>query len=276
MNRANYVIACWMGRRGNEDRRQVEDRSFFLRTHLSRLKELDHRLAQVTVVIATGADPRDEEYVRALVRVRDVPIVVLERENLGLSYGSWNFAYETFGREFTHYVLVEDDYIPCSDHFDEALIDIAERKRSYVCSLSGWDKRHAAISNSISSSSILGKLLPAPVKEDGWGAQITWSQHFYDCGFPVEDWTDTHSSPFWSGWEVRWYGHPSLPPMFVPIQALGNEVGICDGSARLVASLDRSGRVEPSTPEDAATWKELLATNRHDNRWEFPPSRTGK
>lgn len=267
MTSINYVIACWMGHRLSEDQRQVRDRSFFLRRHVAQLEQLDHRIDHITVVMAEGGNKKAESYARALTNAGNTPIDIIARPNHGLSYGSWNFAYEFFGDAFSHYILAEDDYIPCQHRFGETLVDIAERKQSYVCSLSGRKKTHAAISNAVVSSSILRQVMPAPT----WGiAQTSWSQHFHDSGFPVEDWTDTYSSPYWVGKELRWYGHPGLPPMFIPIQAVDQIVGIVDGrKMRFNGSISPDGRVVP-VGGGATKWHQLLETSTDDSRWRYP------
>lgn len=279
MPRVNYVIACWMGPRMSEDARQVQDRSFFLRTHLARLSELKHQLDQITVVLATGGEPTHEAYATGLTQVGDTPVVVLSRPNECYSYGSWEHAFVTFGDAFTHYIFIEDDYIPCFDDFDRQLVDISKKKKAYVCSLHGWQQTHAAISNSIVASSILQNVLPTqlvnlvrsiPQSSRGYYSQIIWSKGFCESGYPIEDWTDTNSSPYWTGSEIRWYGHPSLMCLLVPIQAVGHIVNIVDGRTRLVGALDMNGRVAPVHPADIEMWNGFLATDLNDQRWNFP------
>ncbi len=275
--RVNYVIACWMGPRSYEDPRQVNDRSFFLRTHLKRLRELDHGVDQVTIVMATGGDSEAESYVRTLTEAEGAPFIVLARENYGYSYASWNYSYEMCGDSFSHYVFVEDDYMPCRDGFVDVLLEAADRKATYVCSLAGREGTHAAISNAIVSSSILKKVLPAPTGPTGHIAQTEWSKYFSVCGYPVEDWTDTHSSPFWAGTKVRWYGHPDLPPMFLPIQSVGAPIEIIDGRlTSIVAGITPDGRVQPCSERDVTSWSRLSKTDSADDRWIFEDPEQGR
>lgn len=265
--KVNYVVACWMGRRRYEDPRHVADRSFFLREHLRRLSELDHALDQVTLVVAVGGDPVAERFAEGA-RVGDTPVVVLRRQNGGFSYGSWNHAYEAFGEEFTHYVLVEDDYLPCLDHFDRTLVEFADAEGTYVCGLSAWDGTHAAISNGVVPTAAWRHVHPAPTHLHGDLAQTVWSRSFHAAGFPVRDWLATHSSPFSrAGARLRWYGHPSLPPLFAPVQALRAPVVVSDGTSRLRACLDAYGRVSPADPASAEVWRAMLETEPSDPRW---------
>jgi hypothetical protein len=228
---------------------------------------MDH----VTIVLAEGGDAKAEDYARRLTDLGGTPFTVISRDNGGLSYGSWNFAYDVFGDDYSHYAFVEDDYIPCREHLKDELLSICEAKKSYTCALSGRGKTHAAISNAIVSTLVLQKVHPAPIGHLLAPVQTIWSKHFADCGFPIEDWTDTHSSPFAGRPEIRWYGHPRLPPMFVPIHAVGVTASIWDGkSPRVTATIEPDGSVRPSTAVDATRWESLLQTDADDRRWLYP------
>lgn len=273
----SYVIACWMGERQNEDPRQVEDRAFFLKTHIRRLSELSHDLSQITIVLARGGDEEAEAYACSLATD---DVVVLTRRNECYSYGSWEDAFLA-DPDFDHFIFVEDDYIPCLDNFDRSLVEICDSKETYVCSLTAWKKTHAAISNSVCPRHILERLFPSipdemvgkiPKPGDGFYSQLTWSRFFYEAGYTIDDWTESFSSPFWNGWELRWYGHPSLPSLFVPIQATGRIVSIADGvSCRLRAVLAENGTVSPVSSDDMTMWDEFLSRGLDDSRWRFPP-----
>lgn len=277
MTRVNYVIACWMGKRNHEDERQVAERTLFLREHLDRLDELKHGLDQITIVLATGGDAAAEQQARVLAAERTL---VLERPNAYYSYGSWRHAFLTLKQAFSHYIFVEDDYLPCFDGFDEALLEIAVKKNTYVCGLNCWKQMNAAISNSVVPSRILKQVMlqhfaehlsPTPAPSDGYRSQISWSLAFFKRGYLIEDWIDTHSSPFWNGHQVRWYGHPRLPPLFVPFHAVGRKIVITrSGSDGLSALIDKSGKVTPLTPNDSEIWGEYLSRSLDDGCYRFP------
>lgn len=224
MARVNYVIACWMGGRRAEDRRSLKDRSFFLRQHLQVLETRRHQIDLVTIVLARGGDDNADALARAIKSAGDTPVEVLERENTGYSYASWNHAFETYGDRFTHYILIEDDYAPWVDDFDSILIAHANRKNTYVCSKQSRNGFHGAISNGVIPYEVWKRCHPAPwvdgvAVRDGNASQRIWTAHFCKKGFPLQDHTDTHSSPFWDGRKVVWYGDTSKPPLFMPVHA---------------------------------------------------------
>lgn len=261
----NYVIACWMGPRRADDPRSRADRSFFLREHLRSLSELEHSIDRVTIVVSTGGDEAADAYATSITNVGGVPVTVILRPNIGFSYASWNHSYDTFKGEFSHYILVEDDYAPCLDGFDEILVGLADRHETYVCGLAAWDGVHAAISNGVVSHEVWEKVHPAPYVQSssivaGNQSQISWSKHFSDRGFPVKDWIDTHSSPFWRYSEprrhLRWYGAPGNPPMFIPVQAFGDPFDVVAEDLRAEISIDRRGCVTPAG--HPGRWGEFL------------------
>jgi len=240
-------------------------------------------LAQITIVLAKSpnGDAAADERIEAMADPDgSPPLIVLTRENGCYSYGSWEHAYLTFREEFSHYIFVEDDYIPCHDNFDTELVDIVERKQTHVCSLTAWWNTHAAISNAICTKEVLENVMPTSYADDaatrphavsGYHSQLMWSWTFYDRGYEILDWTDTHASPFWNGHEIRWYGHPALPCMFVPMHAIERQISIADGVAgRLAATMSIDGTVRPITEKDQAVWDEFLARGRNDSRWRFP------
>lgn len=247
MSEVNYVIAAYMGARMFEDSRQVRDRLFFIREHLKHLNACSHGCAQITIVVAGPMDAQG--YLSSLKELGGTPIRVLQRPNSGYSYGSWNHAFESCGDAFSHYVFVEDDYVPSAHLQVDRLVSLADQKGTYVCALRGRKGTHAAISNAVVSSDILNTVMPAPVNDNGFVSQTVWSQHFSESGYSVDDWTGEFSSPYWTGTEVRWYGHPSRPPAFIPIQAIGSLVGVVDGRDRIRAVLDGSGNVSLHTQQ---------------------------
>jgi len=219
--RVNYVIACWTGGRRADDPRAAGDRTFMIRQHLAALEKATHSLAQITIVLADGGDAQADGYIKGIKSVGDTPVVVLVRVNTGYSYASWNHAFETYKEEFTHYIIVEDDYVPWSHNFDSALVEHADRENTYVCGLQARRGGLASISNGIIPSKVWREVHPAPyvdgaTAKEGNRSQYIWTGHFGGKGFPVADYLSTHSSPFWMGNTVRWYGDLTKPAMFIP------------------------------------------------------------
>lgn len=262
--KTNYVVACWMGSRRTEHAPNTADRSSFLRAHVHALERLAHSLGQVTVVLNQGGDLGAQTFARGLTRISGVPVKVLVRPNTGFSYAGWNLAHETFGNDFTHHIVVEDDYIPFQDNFDTTLVDLAECRNAYVCGLAIGGGTLAGISNGIIPER-LWKNVRFPTLEGKRGArcQTIWSRAFYDSGYPIREYLDSHSSPFWER-TLQWYGHPSLPPMFVPVQVLGYPTPLVATVRETKIQFNSDGSVVPS---DKNAWASLKATALDDTCW---------
>ncbi len=274
--RTNYVVACWMGPRRVEHEPNQADRTSFLRAHIHALETLSHSLDQVTVVLAEGGDPEAEAFARRMTKIGSVPVRVLTRPNFGVSYAGWDLAYKTFGDEFSHYIVVEDDYVPFLDGFDQRLVHMADASNNYVCGLTERTRKLAAISNGVIPERIWRNVTtPSLKKGKPEESQIVWSRAFYDAGHPLEDCLKYYSSPFWSGQSMmRWYGHPSLRPLFVPAQAIDRCVPVDTGVGMRGAPSLKIGANGSITArdEDSRVWEDVMATDLSDQRWigRFP------
>lgn len=227
--KVNYVIACWTGARRADDRRAARDRTFMIRHHIAALEAANHSLDQITIVLAEGGDAKADEFIKGLKSIGGTPVVVLGRENTGYSYASWNHAFETYKEEFTHYIIVEDDYMPWAHNFDDILVEHANRADTYVCGLEAKRGRLASISNGVIPSKVWSQVHPAPYEpgdtfREGNQSQRIWTEWFSVKGFPVADHLGTHSSPFWLGNSIRWYGDLSKPPLFIPVDVVERDV----------------------------------------------------
>jgi len=196
-----------------------------IRHHIAALEAANHSLDQITIVLAEGGDEKADAFIKGITSVGDTPVVVLVRENTGYSYASWNHAFETYKEKFTHYIIVEDDYMPWVHDFDAILVEHANRENTYVCGLEARRGKLASISNGIIPSKVWAQVHPAPYTEgstarEGNNSQKIWTEWFSIKGFPVADHLSTHSSPFWVGNTIRWYGDLSKPPLFVPVDCV--------------------------------------------------------
>lgn len=119
----NYVIATWSGYTG----RRVNKAPLMkdtLRDHLMQLVILSHQITQITIMEPIN----DGEIVEGYYDIDDIIIMLREKGiiieqikclNRGYSNGQWITACEKYGKKFDYYLLVEDDYCPFRDHFDE-------------------------------------------------------------------------------------------------------------------------------------------------------------
>jgi hypothetical protein len=232
--RVNYLMACWFGPR------RVDERAgpHFAVAHLRALQALQHGLAQVTVIVPES--PGRDAHLAALApfaRCGGAPVVVLTRENSGMSYGSWSHAYDVYGDQFDYYILMEDDYVPCLDHFDRALLERIDAwpTAGYLCTYyethnrkgyAHW-KPHAAISNGMMRAATL-----AAVKRkfgrvpylDGAGyvteSQIVFSHAVLQAGHRIRDFRRHYSCPYLSERtrQVVEFGNPRRPPLLAPLR----------------------------------------------------------
>ncbi len=281
--RTNYVIACWMGPRRAEHKPNQNDRASFLRAHINALETFSHSLDQVTVVIAEGGNPDAESFAKDITEMAGVPVEVLMRPNKGMSYAGWNLAHETFGADFTHYIIVEDDYIPFINDFDSLLVDTSRKYDAYICGLTGQDRRIAAISNGVIPEHIWREVsFPSLVNMPDYQCQKVWSSSFLASGHPIEDSLRAFSSPFWLTRALRWYGHPTLPPLFVPVQALGRIVPVAGGPGCVRGShhvrganlmFTEDGGMSFETEDDMKAWKVWEDTPLEDQLWRGRYSR---
>lgn len=126
-----YVIGAWSGGRRFINKFYLRDPAYFLRTQMKFLGELKHNLSAV-VVVAPHDPEKPEGFERYLRKINGksvrAPVIVLRRPNIGASYGSWQHAYDLFKGEYTHYMFVEDDYVPVVDNFDQKFLDLMEAK----------------------------------------------------------------------------------------------------------------------------------------------------
>ncbi len=234
MCKLNYVIAAWTGPRRND---RHPDGSFYLRTHLEVLARLEHNLAQVTVVIPDN--PNQQEGVDAFIdslhgsRLGGAQVVVLRRENVGLSYGSFALAYQTFLGVFDYYLFVEDDYVFVRDSFDHTLVNLFRRipNCGYLCGLTQEHngKPFAGISNGLTSKEILGHVYehhgkipfgPNAQEEYSSVSQIVFTTAISDLGYRIADTTDHFLTPYFDSRDrtIREFAPRRSEYLIVPTQ----------------------------------------------------------
>lgn len=124
----HYVIACWSGLRRVNPPVYLADRSVFLRRHLESLQKLKHSVDRITIVVNQNPEdpPSFRRFLESIPNVLGTASVkVLERPNIGYSYGAYSRAFE-FDRGVsptTYYILMEDDYVFTQDGFDADMVE---------------------------------------------------------------------------------------------------------------------------------------------------------
>lgn len=120
----NYILAAWSGMRRVNLPRYVEEREVFLRKHIESLENLRHSLTQVTVVVANNPEePKSyRKYLESIPeKIGTAKVVILERPNVGLSFGAYSEVYGRYRADFDYYLFMEDDYVFTQHDFDTML-----------------------------------------------------------------------------------------------------------------------------------------------------------
>ncbi len=206
---------------------------FFIRQHIEKLNTISHSLSQISVGYPHNPKELIEhtDYIQGLKALDDgTPIVVYPMENNGRSYGQYSRIFDACRDQFTHYIFIEDDYVPCLDGFDVKLKNMFEGMQNCGLLCGMYSNNHAAISNGITSYEVLKKM---------WGkygvlyfvqdeytnqAQKEWSYMFMNAGYEIHDWIHEYRSLY--------YQHSRKPRSYsdgvhqndiiIPIQCWGN------------------------------------------------------
>ncbi len=208
--KTNYVLCCWSGARRIVDPRVDADPPFYLRKHIAALEDYKHSLTQITVVLPYNPNepPAYREYLDQLPEtIQGAKVVIFERLNVGLSYGSFSDCYAAYRTEFDYYFFMEDDYIFTQNHFDEINLQvmIENPQCGYLCGMAwvgyctlGILPYHAGIANGLLRAEALEKVfniynfiphandtkyIPCEV-----GGQVAQSRAIIDAGYTLMDW----------------------------------------------------------------------------------------
>lgn len=212
--RTNYVLCCWSGARRTPDLRRQIDPSFYLRKHIQSLHKLKHSLDQITIVIPEN--PTEPEFFREYLRsvpaqIQDTPVVIMERPNVGLSYGSLSDCYARYRTAFDFYFFMEDDYVFKQPEFDRLHLQemLAHPDCGYLCGLA-WtvphQPLHAGIANGLMRGAALEKIFVADgliphARNTDYGAaevvgQIGQSKAIIAHGYSLRDWSTKYRVVF--------------------------------------------------------------------------------
>jgi hypothetical protein len=237
MSKINYCLGTWSGERGG-----VPFDDSYLRRHIQHLNNLQHDLSQISIGHPKNPheSPEYTKYLRSLTALDDgTPIVVHDTPNRNMSYGQWLHMFQCYGNQFSHYILMEDDYVPAKDNFDSILHDMYEEKHKscncgYLCGLiydrSGRYgqvlKRHAGVSNGITSTPVLQAVVKEcviPMPTAGHD-QIRFSQQFIKSGFTIDDYLDQYRTAYYRIGKLVCIFEPSKKDLIIPIQCLDSSV----------------------------------------------------
>lgn len=203
--KVNLVIACWGGNRRTPDSQYEADRAHYLKLQVDSLSRFKHPWTDVTFV-STGGEPQYLEYLNDLKN----SFKVIERDNVGMSYGSFDAAWQA-NRHYDYYIFLEDDFVFVHDFFDIEMVRYFETFEDcgYLCQLA-WGLRvpHPAVMNGIASRDCLTRLdkLPGSVVYDAdklqyYGkvqtdGQKAWGDRVLEVGLKVYDMGQRYRAPF--------------------------------------------------------------------------------
>lgn len=239
--KVNYLIGTWSGLRNN-----AEFDDGVLKRHLAKLDQVEHSLSQISIGHPHNPDER-REYTNWIMSLKEtakgVPIKVHSVPNNGRSYGQWSHMFNCYRDQFTHFIFIEDDYVPVKNNFDQILVDSFDyqyqvSRCGFLCGLvldkSGrygtvMEQKHAAIANGISSNTVLKEvwrhfqMLPHDQKGYSDG-QVLFSQGFLKTGFTLQEYLDQYRCLYWQHADkIRWYWDGKHnEDLIVPIQYLDN------------------------------------------------------
>ena len=169
-----YIVSLYFGERRVEAAEYKRDKLFYLRKHTEQLSKLKHSCSKIVFVINQVSLHKKEvaKTFRAVKLIRDFEVkhpdkkvYILVRKNLGMSYAAWDEALKRRCKDVDYAFLIEDDYCPVSNNFDEKFLHYftKNKKLAYVCQLwlRGFNKwqcefpqsmnLHAAMSNGLLS-----------------------------------------------------------------------------------------------------------------------------
>lgn len=273
--RIHYVIGAYVGSRLHVDGKTKADPWRYLREHLGSLWRLEHSLAQITVMLNTDAPVDIPSWLPDGV-VRGSAFSIIERPNVGLSYGGFSEAFDR-GGDFTHWLFTEDDYVFTQDRFDEILLAEWQSTGSHLLTGAAYRVvndpfRHGAVQPHFASTEVWnaaaekrdGHLPYSPsgdIRSAGMFGQKDLAFACGEAGHEATDWLLDWSTAYRSGEGekvmVRWFsrrgnveGDPQgilgdlmVPALIVPVQAFDRESMLSDGQRWWRGMVQRDGSV---------------------------------
>lgn len=213
--KVNYMIGTWSGPRAEQS---FDDK--FLERHLAQFSKVKHPLIS-QISIGYPYNPQEKlrytQWITNLNRTADgTPIKVYPMDNIGRSYGQWSKMFDLNRNKFTHFLFIEDDYVPVLDEFDKILVEMFEEKHKdsncgFLCGLvldesgryGATYVKHAAIANGVASNETLSNVwklkecLPHDHSNIYSHGQISFSQGFLEAGYSLQEYLGPYRCLYW-------------------------------------------------------------------------------
>jgi diamine N-acetyltransferase len=151
------IIACWLGDRRSSYYNNIKkiDKFYFIKMQLLFHNIfLKNKINKILFVINLSYDDSAEELINEIKKLKSkIYFEVIFRDNKNFSYGAWDAGIENeiFNNTNSDYfLLLEDDYVPCSENTCNYFLNKITDNVGVVCSLYSkidLNEEHAAISN---------------------------------------------------------------------------------------------------------------------------------
>lgn len=227
----NLVVPLYCGPRASHHRKYALDNTVNIKTIIQELNIVPYDLSQITFVINEYPES-PSNFLDAIdsipPKLRDTEVVVLQRENIGMSYGALSYVYGIYRQQFDYYIFCEDDYIFPQSNFDTKLVEMLsfykniDSSYGYLCMLAipwGNIPYHVSISNGLIDSESCEKVwkkygeLPNAAKPE----QITFSLGFTSVGVKICDVTQWYKVGFIDNQFGTWFGNLAGESFCTPI-----------------------------------------------------------
>tara|TARA_R100000005_G_C4954203_1_gene173418 strand:- start:125 stop:850 length:726 start_codon:yes stop_codon:yes gene_type:complete len=230
--KTNLVKAFYFGERRKQIKETKTDKFFFLKKQVEYLCKIKHNLDQITFVV-NGDIP--DGYEQEILSLKEkFKFVTLSRDNVGISYGAYSHAVDTFIDDFDFFIFSEDDFIFCQNNFDRIYkekfysIDNASMVAAVSQNHDGYHRKHASVSIYGTSKEILKRIisdhgkLPFLDKDLGLaygGGQVYHTNLFFEYG-EVLDHTKDFAIIFHDGEGYQKFGDDKNPCILSSVEAI--------------------------------------------------------
>ena len=236
MKKIAYIVCLWCGPRTLVSSEIKEDPLYYVKKHIEALTTLQHSISKIVFVINNSCSVDDVSFLLKESKLTNYEILV--HDNTGISYGAWDYALRHLKDEVDYSILIEDDYLPVVNNFDDVLVDYLKDDDNtfYVCQASSDNvaesshyRLHPAVSNGAIDNSIFNHCLSAHDHgfdltgslTEHWKYQLNYLSPYLSKGYMMVDILSKYRVKFLtcppSGPKITTYGNSSLPDLFVPI-----------------------------------------------------------
>lgn len=121
-----YICCVYFGDRRCSVSMYDEDRLLYIKEQVKTLSDFHHSLSQIVFVFNL-----EEEHKELFAKAKDLipttiqntPVEIIERPNVGMSYGAWSDVFSKHQSSFDYYIFNEDDYFINENDFDTYLVN---------------------------------------------------------------------------------------------------------------------------------------------------------